>query len=598
MQSKFGYLIHRLFDRIIEWREHNIGERYFILIISFIIGIVMALMAACLKKIIHLIEHLLFANSYADSFLYLILPPIGIFITYLFVKYIVRDDIGHGVTKVLLAISQRKGRIKTHNTWSSLLSSSITIGFGGSVGAESPIVLTGAAIGSNAGRLLRLEQRNLMLLIGCGVSAALAGIYKAPIAGMVFVIEVLLLDLTMASILPLLVSSVSAAAMSYIISDEGFLFRFELTEPYRLNNIPYMIALGIICGFMSLFFSQTMFGLESKLKGFAKYRYRYLISAIVLSTLIFLFPPLYGEGYSTINMLLSGQYANILDGSILESFSGSFWIMFLFLFLTILVKVFASTATNSGGGVGGLFAPTLFVGGALGFLFANLMNYLPLKTFLPAKNYVLLGMAGMMAGIMQAPLTGIFLVAELSGGYDLFLPLMLVSMTAFATIRVFMPHSIYSLRLAEQGKLLTHQKDTAVLTLMSLENVLETDFEPVYADMSLGDLIKTISISNRNSFPVIDENRKLIGIIELDNIRNIMFRPDLYERYNVKKLMISPQIKIYSSMSMTKIMNIFDESKAWKLPVVDDNGVYLGFISKSKIFNNYRDILNDIFIGD
>ncbi len=598
MQSKFGYLIHRLFDRIIEWREHNIGERYFILIISFIIGIVMALMAACLKKIIHLIEHLLFANSYADSFLYLILPPIGIFITYLFVKYIVRDDIGHGVTKVLLAISQRKGRIKTHNTWSSLLSSSITIGFGGSVGAESPIVLTGAAIGSNAGRLLRLEQRNLMLLIGCGVSAALAGIYKAPIAGMVFVIEVLLLDLTMASILPLLVSSVSAAAMSYIISDEGFLFRFELTEPYRLNNIPYMIALGIICGFMSLFFSQTMFGLESKLKGFAKYRYRYLISAIVLSTLIFLFPPLYGEGYSTINMLLSGQYANILDGSILESFSGSFWIMFLFLFLTILVKVFASTATNSGGGVGGLFAPTLFVGGALGFLFANLMNYLPLKTFLPAKNYVLLGMAGMMAGIMQAPLTGIFLVAELSGGYDLFLPLMLVSMTAFATIRVFMPHSIYSLRLAEQGKLLTHQKDTAVLTLMSLENVLETDFEPVYADMSLGDLIKTISISNRNSFPVIDENRKLIGIIELDNIRNIMFRPDLYDRYNVKKLMISPQIKIYSSMSMTKIMNIFDESKAWKLPVVDDNGVYLGFISKSKIFNNYRDILNDIFIGD
>lgn len=598
MQSKFGYLIHHLFDRIIEWREHNIGERYFILIISFIIGIVMALMAACLKKIIHLIEHLLFANSYADSFLYLILPPIGIFITYLFVKYIVRDDIGHGVTKVLLAISQRKGRIKTHNTWSSLLSSSITIGFGGSVGAESPIVLTGAAIGSNAGRLLRLEQRNLMLLIGCGVSAALAGIYKAPIAGMVFVIEVLLLDLTMASILPLLVSSVSAAAMSYIISDEGFLFRFELTEPYRLNNIPYMIALGIICGFMSLFFSQTMFGLESKLKGFAKYRYRYLISAIVLSTLIFLFPPLYGEGYSTINMLLSGQYANILDGSILESFSGSFWIMFLFLFLTILVKVFASTATNSGGGVGGLFAPTLFVGGALGFLFANLMNYFPLKTFLPAKNYVLLGMAGMMAGIMQAPLTGIFLVAELSGGYDLFLPLMLVSMTAFATIRVFMPHSIYSLRLAEQGKLLTHQKDTAVLTLMSLENVLETDFEPVYADMNLGDLIKTISISNRNSFPVIDENRKLIGIIELDNIRNIMFRPDLYDRYNVKKLMISPQIKIYSSMSMTKIMNIFDESKAWKLPVVDDNGVYLGFISKSKIFNNYRDILNDIFIGD
>ncbi len=593
--------IRRIQDRLIYWRQGHISERYFILLLSLLVGITMSLLASGLKGAIHLLEHVLTQGIQGRSYLYLILPAIGILLSGLFVRYILRDDISHGVTKVLSSISQRKSRIKPHNTWSSLLASGITIGFGGSVGAESPIVMTGAAIGSNFGRIFRLEQRNLMLLIGCGVAGALGGIFKAPITGLVFVIEVLLLDLTMASVLPLLISSVSAAATSYMISGGESLFRFSFTEPYYIDRIPMMILLGIICGLVALYFTKTMFSLESRLKSIVPYRNRYLVSALILSLLIFLFPPLYGEGYSTINLLLSGQYGSLLDGSLLEPFSSSFWIVFGFLLLSVLLKVFASVATNSGGGCGGLFAPTLFVGAITGFLFTFVVNYLPfVKMYLPSKNYVLLGMAGLMAAMMHAPLTGVFLIAELSGGYDLFLPLMLVSITAFGTIRVFMPHSIYSLRLAEQGKLLTHHKDAAVLTLMNVEHVLETDFEVVRPDMLLGDLVRVVSVSNRNSFPVVDDRGILVGIVELDNIRNIMFRPELYDRptHSVRRIMVTPRILVNPSMPMPRIMQIFDESKEWKLPVVDEHGCYLGFITKSKIFNSYREVLNETFIGD
>ncbi|MDO4707572.1 MAG: chloride channel protein [Porphyromonadaceae bacterium] len=586
-------------DKVIRWRERNISERYFILLLSLAIGVTMALLSTLLKYVIHLLEHVLTQGIQGRSYLYLLLPAVGILLSGIFVRYLLRDDISHGVTKVLSSISQRKGRIKPHNTWSSLLASAITIGFGGSVGAESPIVMTGAAIGSNFGRVFRLEHRNLMLLIGCGVAGALGGIFKAPITGLVFVIEVLLLDLTMASVLPLLISSVSAASVSYMFSGGESLFRFTFTEAVRLERFPMIILLGVICGLMALFFSKTMFRLEGKLKSVDGYPLRYLISALILSLLIFLFPPLYGEGYSTINLLLSGQYGSLLGGSLLEAFSGSFWVVFGFLLLTVLLKVFASVSTNSGGGCGGLFAPTLFVGAITGFLFAFITNYLPMvRMYLPSKNYVLLGMAGLMAAVMHAPLTGVFLIAELSGGYNLFLPLMLVSITAFATIRIFMPHSIYSLRLAEQGKLLTHHKDAAVLTLMNVDHVLETDFQVVHPEMNLGDLVRVISISHRNSFPVLDQGGALIGIVELDNIRNIMFRPELYERYSVRRIMIAPEVKLRASMPMLRIMQIFDECKAWKLPVVDDEGLYLGFISKSKIFNSYREVLNETFIGD
>lgn len=593
--------LYRIQDYLIAWRQQHISERYFILLCSLAIGIIMSILASSLKWFIHTVEHSLLALEEERSYLFLIFPALGILLSGIFVRYIIRDDISHGVTKVLSAISQRKSRIKAHNTWSSLLASGITIAFGGSVGAESPIVMTGAAVGSNFGRAFRLEQRNLMLLIGCGVAGALGGIFKAPITGLVFVIEVLLLDLTMASVLPLLISSVSAASISYILSGGESLFQFTLTEPYRLERIPMMILLGIVCGFIALYFTKMMFSLESRLKAVEPYRNRFLVSAVVLSLLVFLFPTLYGEGYSTINSLLSGQYITLLEGSLFEVFSGSFWIIFGFLALSLLLKVFASATTNSGGGCGGLFAPTLFVGALTGFLYSFVINYLPyIKIYLPSKNYTLLGMAGLMAAMMHAPLTGVFLIAELSGGYDLFLPLMLVSITAYGTIRVFLPHSIYSLRLAEQGKLLTHQKDVAVLTLMQVDHVLERDFIPVTPEMPLGELVKVISTCSRNSYPVINEQRQLIGIVELDNIRNVIFRPELYERptHIVRKVMITPRIIITSSMPMTRIMQIFDESKEWKLPVTDDNGVYLGFISKSQIFNIYREVLNQTFIGD
>ncbi len=589
----------KLQDQVILWREKHISERYFILLLSLSIGVTMALLAALLKFIIHHIESFVLLHIEQRSYLYLVFPALGILLSLLFVRYIVRDDISHGVTKVLSSISQRKSRIKPHNTWSSLLASALTISFGGSVGAESPIVMTGAAIGSNFGRLFRLEQRNLMLLIGCGVAGALGGIFKAPISGLVFVIEVLLLDLTMASVLPLLVSSVSAAAVAYVLSGKENLFLFVQTDPYYIERIPLMLLLGVVCGLISLYFSKTMFYVEGEFKKLKSQRTRYLISAAVLSLLIFLFPPLYGEGYDSVNILLDGQYTQLLDGSIFEAFSSSYWVVFAFFLLTVLFKVFASVATNSGGGCGGLFAPTLFVGGLTGFLFSYLVNYFSsMRVFISPKNYILLGMAGLMAGVMHAPLTGVFLIAELSGGYNLFLPLMLVSLTSFATIRIFMPHSIYSLRLAEQGKLLTHQKDTAVLTLMNLENVLEHDFEVVHPDMTLGEMVKVISVSHRNSFPVVNASGILVGIVELDNVRNIMFRPELYDRYRVRRIMVAPEVKIRASMPMTEVMRLFDETKEWKMPVVDDEGRYLGFISKSAIFNNYREVLNATFIGD
>ena len=597
--SAFSQVITPLLDRLISWRERHISERYFLLILSLLIGVTMALVAALLKFIIHVVESFILQNIEDHHYLYLLFPALGILLSLLFVRYIVRDDISHGVTKVLSSISQRKSRIKPHNTWSSIIASALTISFGGSVGAESPIVLTGAAVGSNFGRLFRLEQRNLMLLIGCGVAGALGGIFKAPITGLVFVIEVLLLDLTMASVLPLLVSSVSAAAVAYVLSGKEILFQFIQTDPYHIERIPLMILLGVVCGLMSLYFSKTMFRFESELKRIKDIRLRYLISAAILSLLIFVFPPLYGEGYDSVNILLDGQYTQLLDGSIFEAFSNSYWVVFVFFLLTVLFKVFASVATNSGGGCGGLFAPTLFMGGLTGFIFSYLVNYFSsLNVFISPKNYILLGMAGLMAGVMHAPLTGVFLIAELSGGYNLFLPLMLVSLTSFATIRIFMPHSIYSLRLAEQGKLLTHQKDTAVLTLMNLESVLERDFEVVSPDMTLGEMVSVISVSHRNSFPVVDERGVLVGIVELDNVRNIMFRPELYDRYKVRKIMVTPEVKVSSATPMTEVMRLFDETKAWKMPVVDEEGRYLGFISKSAIFNSYREVLNCTFIGD
>ncbi|MDR2232804.1 MAG: chloride channel protein [Tannerella sp.] len=585
--------------KILLWCKSHIKERTFILIVSLLIGICTSIAAIILKQLIHFIQQLLTAHPQGGvNFWLLIYPAIGILLAGLFVKYVVRDDISHGVTQILFAISQRKSRIKTHNIWSSIAASSVTIGFGGSVGAEAPIVLTGAAIGSNLGRLFRMEQKTLMLLVGCGAAGAIAGIFKAPIAGLVFVIEVLLLDFTMTSILPLLVSSVTAATVSYFFTGTEAMFKFTQTEAFEMARIPFVLLCGIFCGMISLYFTRVMNAVEDFYRKLNTPWKKFAVGAVTLSVLIFLFPPLYGEGYDTIESLLAGQFLSFMENSAFSGMKDMYWGIVIFLGLILLTKVFATSATNGGGGCGGIFAPSLYLGCIAGFVFAHALNYFGIFIYLPEKNYALLGMAGVMAGVMHAPLTGVFLIAELTGGYDLFLPLMLVSMSSYATIIAFEPHSIYTMRLAKKGTLLTHHKDKAVLTLLKIENVLETDFQVVRPDMTLGDVVNAITHSSRSIFPVVEENGRLLGLVLEDNIRNIMFRHELYDRFHVKKIMISPPAIISSDMSMEKIMRLFDDTKAWNLPVVDSEGRYIGFVSKSKIFGAYREVLVDTLSGE
>ena len=583
-----------LLQRFILWREQNVKEKRFVLVLSFLVGVFTAFAALLLKLLIHWIQGLLTDNfsSTGANYLYLVYPVAGIFLTGLFVRYVVKDDISHGVTKILYAISQRKSRIKRHNTWSSIIASSITIGCGGSVGAEAPIVLTGSAIGSNLGMMFKMENRTLMLLVGCGAAGAVAGIFKAPIAGLVFTLEVLMIDLTMSSLLPLLISSVTAATLSYVLTGQEAMFQFHMDQPFELGRIPYVILLGVFCGLVSLYFTRAMNWLEGIFGRLATPLKKLALGGVLLSVLIFLFPPLYGEGYDTIELLLNGtsnaEWDTVMNNSL---FYGHSSLLGLYLMLIILFKVFASSATNGGGGCGGIFAPSLYLGCIAGFVFSHFSNEFDVTPFLPEKNFALMGMAGVMSGVMHAPLTGVFLIAELTGGYDLFLPLMIVSVSAYLTIIVFEPHSIYSMRLAKKGELLTHHKDKAVLTLMKMENVVETDFSVVHPEMDLGELVKEISTSRRNIFPVTDKDGVLIGVVLLDDIRNIMFRHELYHRFTVDKLMTSAPARLHHEDSMEQVMHTFDETGAWNLPVVDADGKYLGFVSKSKIFNAYRHVL-------
>ncbi|MCD7973556.1 MAG: chloride channel protein [Candidatus Azobacteroides sp.] len=586
-------MVKRYFQKLLLWREKHIPEKHFVLILSFFVGVFTAFSALLLKWLIHFIQAFLTNNFNISevNFLYLLYPAIGIFLAAMFVKFVVKDDISHGVTKILFAISQRKSRIKPHNMWSSVVASSLTIGFGGSVGVEAPIILTDSAIGSNLGRLFKMEQRTLMLLVGCGAAGAVAGIFKAPIAGLVFTIEVLLLDLTMTSVMPLLISSVTAAVISYIFTGTDALFKFSINEPFEMHRIPYVLLLGIFCGLVSLYFTRTMSWLEGRFRKLNTWYKKLMVGSLVLSLLIFLFPPLYGEGYDTINLILDNESNKLVDGSLFFSLANNYWLFIGYLVLILLFKVFASSATNGAGGTGGIFAPSLFLGCLAGFVFSHSLNYFEFIPNMPEKNFSLMGMAGVMAGVMHAPLTGTFLIAELTGGYDLFLPLMIVSISSYLTIIAFEPHSIYSMRLAQKGELLTHHKDKAVLTLLKMNSVIETDCEPVRPNMYLGDLIKVISRSSRNIFPIVDENGIFKGIVLLDDIRNIMFRPELYYRFKIEKLMISPPARIYVNMPMEKVMNIFDDTNAWNLPVLDEEERYIGFVSKSKIFNSYRKVL-------
>ena len=589
-----------LFQRLLLWREKKIKDKHFILILSFMVGILTALAASLLKFLIEYIKHFLTENfdSTGVNWLYLVYPVVGILLTGLFIRNVVRDDISHGVTKILYAISRRQSRIKRHNTWSSLFASAITIGFGGSVGAEAPIVLTGSAIGSNLGSVFKMEHRTLMLLVGCGAAGAVAGIFKAPIAGLVFTLEVLMIDLTMGSLLPLLVSSVTAATVAYILHGTEAMFEFHMDEPFLMERIPAVLLLGILCGLVALYFTRTMNKIEGVFRRYSNPYIKLLIGGAMLSILIFMFPSLYGEGYDTIHMLLNGigaaDWDKVMDNSIFYGYGN---LLLVYLALVVLFKVFATSATNGGGGCGGTFAPSLFLGCIVGFVFSHFCNGYSLAPVvadnIPEKNFALLGMAGMMSGVMHAPLTGIFLIAELTGGYDLFLPLMMVSVSAYLTIMIFEPHSIYSMRLAQKGELVTHHKDKSVLTLMNIESVVETDFEQVHPENDLGEMVKVISKAKRNMFPVVDARGILLGVVMMDDIRNIMFRQELYHRFTVGRFMVVPPARINIDDSMEEVMRKFDETKAWNLPVVDEEGKYKGFLSKSRVLNTYRQTLVD-----
>lgn len=580
-----------LFARIIAWREKHITEKTFVVFLALLVGVLGGFAALILKWLIHLIAHTLTSSLPINqsNFMFAIYPAVGVLICLMFVRYLVRDNISHGVTRVLYAISQNKSRLKRHNMFSSLCASSVTIGFGGSVGAEGPIVFTGAAIGSTIGQTFRMSPRVLMILVGCGAAAGIAGIFKAPIAGMLFTLEVLMIDLTTVSVMPLLIASIAGATVAYTFTGYEAEFFYVQTEPFMTGRIPYVVLLGIFCGLISLYFTRVMNMMENAFRRINGSWRKYGFGAIIMSGAIFLFPPLYGEGYGAIESLLSGDTQAILDGSLFYSDRGSVWTIIAMLTALTMVKAFATSATNGAGGVGGTFAPSLFVGCMAGFLFAYTINHI-FGLDLSVKNFALMGMAGVMSGVMHAPLMAIFLTAELTGGYQMFLPLLIVSALSYFTIKTFLPYSIYAMRLAQRGELLTHHKDKAVLTLLKIDNVIETDFRCVSPDMDLREMVKEISQSNRNLFPVVDDNHRLIGVVLLDEIRNIMFRPDLYRRMKVNTFMSSPPALIDINSSMEQVMKIFDDTGAWNLPVVDGDK-YVGFMSKSKIFNSYRRVL-------
>lgn len=581
-----------LYDNLLKWRESKLPTGQFVLILSLVVGIFTALAACMLKWAIHGIQYLLTTNFeyYSGNLLYLLYPVVGILLSGLFVKYILRDDISHGVTKILYAISQRKSIMKLHNVWSSVVASSVTIGFGGSVGAESPVVLTGSAIGSNLGRFFKMDQKTLMLMVGCGAAGAISGIFQAPIAGVVFTLEVLMIDMTFTSVVPLLISSVTATSLSYFLLGKTVMFSLS-GDDFALERIPMYILLGVLCGFVSLYYTRGMNKVEGIFRKLNSFWSKLIVGTLMLSALIYLLPPLYGEGYDSINHLLSLNPERLFENSLFFSFRHNEYVILVYLTLIVLFKLVATAATNGAGGVGGLFAPSLFVGCIVGYICALVLQMCGIDV--PAQNFALAGMAGVMSGIMHAPLTGIFLIAELSGGYDYFMPLMIVSVISFITIYVFEPHSIYAMRLAQKGELMTHHKDRAVLSLMKTENVIETDLQTISPDAMFGDLIKLISSSKRNIFPVVKEDGKFIGVVSLEEVRNIMFRPELYNRFTVKKLMIYPPARVDINESMDSVMEKFERTQAWNLPVLDGEK-YVGYVSKSKIFNVYRDVLVEI----
>lgn len=578
-------------NQLVAWRIANISERNFLYILSVTIGLFSGLAALILKNLIHFVEEKLIDWFAVDaiSYWFLVYPLIGIFLTVLFVRYFIKEDIGHGVSKILYAISQKSSKLKSHNTWSSMAASSLTIGFGGSVGAEAPIVLTGASIGSNLARVFKLNYKYVTLMVGCGAAGAIAGIFNAPIAGIVFTLEVLMIDLTMAYLIPLLLSAISATILSYFFMGEGVLLRLAHVHPFQIKFIGFYILLGIFTGFLGWYFTRSTMYFEKFFSGIKNWMVKLLIGGFILGLLIFIFPPLWGEGYTSIRTIFNGKGIDLLNNSMFFEWKDNNYLVVLVMAGILVFKVLAMSATTASGGIGGVFAPTLFMGSIAGFFLVKLINSI-YDLGIPEDNFALAGMAGMMAAVMHAPLTGIFLTAEITGGYGLFIPLLVTSTVAYLTIMRFEPHSVYTKRLAQRGELITHHKDKAVLHLMELKQLIETDFATLTPEATLRDLVKAISESNRNLYPVVDKYGNLKGMVKFTEVKNLIFEPGLYDTVKVKDLMYMPEYFISPENSMEEVAEKFETSGRYNLAVLDGEK-YLGFISRAVVFSKYRKTL-------
>ncbi|MEQ6119919.1 chloride channel protein [Reichenbachiella sp. MALMAid0571] len=577
-----------LLVRFLIWRLKHISNNNFVLILSGLIGLVAGLAAVTLKSTVHLIQSFLEKNLDITgiNYLYLFYPLIGIMLTLLVAKYIFKEKLGHGITQILYTISKNSSIVRRSMMYSRMITSAITVGFGGSVGLEAPIVVTGSAIGSNLGRLTHLNYKKRTLLIACGASGAISAIFNSPIAGVIFAIEVILTDATINKFIPILIASVTGSLVSLVLLGDDILFSFKIKDQFSADDVPYYMLLGIACGIVSVHFTRVTYLVEkwvAKIKNDAN---RALLGGIGLAIIILIFPPIYGEGYNTIKLLLSGNEADIFQRSLFYSISDNTLVVIVFLFAIVVIKPVASALTLGSGGSGGIFGPSLFIGGISGYLLAFTNNFM-LPGQISTSNFTLVGMCGVMSGVLHAPLTAIFLIAEITGGYTLFVPLMLVSAIAFTTVMYFEKHSLYTKNLVESGDLIQHDKDRYVLSLIDIQKVIESDLLTVSADAKLGHLVELVKISKRNIFPVVNEKEELQGIITLDDVRDVMFDEEARQNIEVKSLMQKPPTEVYPYDDMQTVMNKFEVTQAWNLPVIDD-GKYLGLVSKSRIFNAYR----------
>ncbi|MCQ2184755.1 MAG: chloride channel protein [Bacteroidales bacterium] len=580
----------------------NITDKRRINILSLVVGICCGLAAVVLKLAIRWIHTgtVVLTDRAGAHWLYFVLPGVGMLLSLLIVRYIIKDSIGHGVTKVLLAVSKNDSHIKPHNMWSSIVTSALTIGMGGSVGAEAPIVYTGAAIGSNIGKAAGLSYKNMTLLRGCGAAGAVSGIFNAPLAGVLFTLEILLFNISLSTILPLMLSSVSATVVSYLLLGENTVFACSVS-PFEVKNLLFYAILGVACGFFSLYFTRMTLSLEDRLKGVGNPFLRWGVSAVVLGALLFLFPPLHGEGYGCVHGLLNGDFSSYVTDAPVGKFVRGHWGLASFFAVVAFLKIFSMTLTNSGGGVGGTFGPTLFVGAIVGFVVAQVCcaAFASSTVFtVPVQNMVLVGMAATMAAVMQAPMTAIFLIAEICGGYDLLIPLIFASSVSFGTVRIFEKYSIYTKRIAQSGELLTHDNDQAVLTLLRTRDLVRDKYPRVSLDATLGEIVEIISSSTAAVFPVVDDNGIFQGVLDMDDIRKYIFNTDQYQTTHAYNLMSQPLEFVYADEKMESVVRKFEVTEAWRLPVVDEGKHYLGFISKSRILMAYRAELKEITAED